>query len=269
MQNIKVNKLAPPMKNILIIILFLFSVKAVACSCGSRGIIEKYLESDFVASAVITKDYLNAGEEEIYRSDIQIEELFKGEELKSIYVRGRSDGKLGSTCSIFIPERTKLIIYAYKNKDGHYEIGVCSGLLYLNKNEDSKQLAKQLKELQILRVFKTNNIADQNYISSWNRELRTKGLSEALEQLKGIELDKHFGFYEMSLNADLTVNTVKVISGFNKTIDSKVMEILRNLAWEKIDEAQENHPENRKLLIGIYYYEAERGNRSFLSHHYL
>ncbi len=258
------------MKGILIILSFLFSVKAVACDCDSPGIIEKYLDSEFIASAIVTKVYPNVGEEEIYKADIQIEELFKGQKLNSIYVYGRSDGKMGSSCSIFIPEKTKLIIYAHKNKNGQYGIGMCFGLLYLNKNNDSRQIDKQEKELEILRILKANKTATRENISFWHKELITRDLHDALQQFNGVEFDKSFGIYEMSFNPDLSLNSVKVISGFNDSIDSKLIEILQNSEWSRqIDVAKDKFPENRKLLIGIYYYKAERGNQSFLSQYYL
>ena len=138
------------MKKIIQIILLLFSGAVFACICDPPKVTEKYIESDFVAKAKIIKNYKNVSSEELYKADILISELFKGESLKSIYVAGRSDGNMGSSCSIFIPENTELIIYARKDKDGKYRIGMCSGLLYINKSNPKIQK----RELEILKMLK-------------------------------------------------------------------------------------------------------------------
>ncbi|WP_281233754.1 hypothetical protein [Flavobacterium gelatinilyticum] len=142
------------MKKISQIVLLLFSFPLFACICDDSAITEKYIESDFVAKIKIVKNYKNENSEELYKTEFIINELFKGENLKAIYVAGRSDGSMGSSCSIFIPENTQLIVYARKNKDGKYVIGMCSGLLYLGKTN----LKKQKRELDILKTFKSNKI---------------------------------------------------------------------------------------------------------------
>ena len=120
------------------ILIFFISVGAFACDCDEPGITEKYQRSDFIANVTILKIYPNTETESGYRSDVRINELYKGEQLKSIYVYGRSDGGLGTSCDIFIPTGTKLIVYASKNDDGNFGTGMCSGNLYLdNKNKNS------------------------------------------------------------------------------------------------------------------------------------
>ncbi|MEK6478108.1 hypothetical protein WJR50_11255 [Catalinimonas sp. 4WD22] len=257
------------MKGSLFIIAFLFTVKSFACSCDTPGIIEKYLKADFVAVAKITKVYSNEGEAETYKSDIQIDELYKGEALKSIYVYGRSDGEMGSSCAIFIPENTRLIVYARKNEEGKYGIGMCSGLVYLN-DKSVIQLDKQRKELQILNTFKANGLNSAPKLSFWNNELRNRGLSDSLDRFKSLRLDKSFGIYAMSFNSDLTIKNVEVLSGYNDSVDAQLISILKNCIWGKqMNIRGDIHPEKRKQLIGIYFYEEERGNPSFLSQFYL
>lgn len=121
------------MKSILQITIFLFSIGVFACDCDEPKITEKYVESEFIVNVTIIKIYPNQKNEQGYRVDIKINELFKGERLKSIYVYGRSDNGIGTSCDIYIPVNTKLVAYARKNKGGNFGIGMCSGLLYLNK----------------------------------------------------------------------------------------------------------------------------------------
>ena len=102
------------------VVLLLAAEDVLACDCSHRNLTDKYMQSDFVATIKITRVYQNAGEEEIYKADIQITELFKGDSPTSVYVYGRSDGTLGSSCAIYIPENTELVAYA--RKDAQYAI---------------------------------------------------------------------------------------------------------------------------------------------------
>lgn len=250
------------MKKILQITIFLFSIGIFACTCDDPKITEKYIESDFVAKVRIVKNYKNDDSKELYKADIVISELFKGVGQSSIYVAGRSDGKMGSSCAIFIPENTELIIYARKNKDGKYSVGMCSGLLYLN----NRNFNRQKRELDILKMFKSQNITFTDKI---NYREKAK-LHKELEQFKGIELEKSYGIYEITFATDLTIKSVTEISGFGNLIDQNLIDIIKKTEWTSFDKGiKDKVPDNSKLLIGIYYYEKEKENPSFLSQWYL
>jgi hypothetical protein len=249
------------MKNILQITIFLFSIGVFACDCDEPKITEKFIESEFVANVTILKIYPNQKNEQGYKADIKIKELFKGKRLKSIYVYGRSDNGIGSSCDIYIPTNTKLVAYARKNKDGNYGIGMCSGLLYLDKTNPKRQN----RELEILKIFKSNNIDFTDKIAFQEKSKLCKNL----EQFKGIELDKNFGIYEIAFESDLTIKSVTEISGFGNPIDQKLIEIIKTTEWSSNDEAiNDKVPDNSRLLIGIYFYPEEKGNPSFISKYY-
>ncbi|MEC5167529.1 hypothetical protein RCH18_003291 [Flavobacterium sp. PL11] len=249
------------MKKILQITIFLFSIGVFACDCDEPKITEKFIESEFVANITILKIYPNQKNEQGYKADIKINELYKGEQLKSIYVYGRSDNGIGSSCDIYIPTNTKLVAYARKNKDGNFGIGMCSGLLYLNKSNQKRQK----RELEILKAFKENNINSTEKITYREKSK----LREDLKQFKGIELDKNFGIYEITFASDLTIKSVTEISGFKNPIDQKLIEIIKKSEWSSNDKGiNDKVPENSKLIIGIYFYPEEKGNPSFLSKYY-
>ena len=249
------------MKKILQITIFLFSIGVFACDCDEPKITEKFIESEFVANVTILKIYPNQKNEQGYKADIRINELFKGERLKSIYVYGRSDNGIGSSCDIYIPTNTKLVAYAQKNREGNYGIGMCSGFLYLNKTNQKRQK----RELEILKVFKENNINSTDKITYREKSK----LHKNLEQFKGIELDKNFGIYEITFQSDLTIKSVTEISGFANAIDQKLIKIIEQTEWTSNDKGVDNNvPDNSKLLIGIYFYPEEKGNPSFLSKYY-
>ena len=249
------------MRNILNITIFLFSIGVFACDCDEPKITEKYIESEFVANVTILKIYPNRSNEKGYKADIKINELFKGERLKSIYAYGRSDNGIGSSCDIYIPVNTNLIAYARKNKDGNFGIGMCSGILYLNEINQKRQK----RELEILKTFKLKNIKFTDKIS-----YREKAkLHKDLEQFKGIKINKNYGIYEITFASDLTIKSVTEISGFGNPIDQKLIKIIERTEWTSFDKGiNDKVPDNSKLLIGIYYYPEEKGNPSFLSQYY-
>jgi len=260
------------MKKILQITIFIFSIGIFACDCDPPSITEKYIESDFVANVTIIKIYPNKKNEQGYRADIRINELFKGESLKSIYVYGRSDNGFGTSCDIYIPENRKLIAYARKNKDGNFGIGMCSGIMYLDYSKffkkmtpkSKRELEKENREIEILNKFKEKKIEFTSII-----KFREKSkLHEDLEKFKGIKLNKNFGLFEINFSTDFNIKDVIIISGFENPIDKKLIDILGKTEWTSYQNGKEiKIPENSKLLIGIYYY--GDGERSFLTQHYL
>ena len=254
--------LPPIMKNILQLTIFLFSIGILACDCGVQSITEKFIQSEFVSNITIIKIYQNKENELGYKADIRINELFKGEQLKSIYIYGRSDNSKGSSCDIYIPTNTKLIAYARKNKDGNYGIGMCSGLVYFNKENQ----AEQSREINILKEFKSKKI---NYTNKLNYQ-EMGNLGENLEEFKGIELNKTYGIYEIIFDSNLKIKKVKKISGFGKKIDKKLIKIIEKTEWAIFGKkTSENKEYDNKLLIGIYYYPRGKENPSFLSQFYL
>jgi hypothetical protein len=250
------------MKRIIQIIVLLFSVTMFGCICDPPKITEKYIQSDFIAKVKIVKNYKNENSKELYKADIIISELFKGERLKSIFVRGRSDRNIGSSCSIFIPENTELIIYASKDKDGKYKIGMCSGLLYLSKSRSKSQN----RELEILRTFKEKKIVFTDKINYREKS----NFDSDLQQFRGIELNKAYGLYEIVFSDDLTIKTVSEISGFGNEVDQKLIEIIKKSEWSSFNNGiKDKIPDNSKLIFGIYFYPKQKNDLSFLSQFYL
>lgn len=250
------------MKKILQITIVLFSIGVFACDCMPPNLTEKYSKSELVAKVKIVRNYSNENSEELYKADINVEELFKGESIKSIYIAGRSDGKMGSSCSMFISENTELIIYTSKNKDGNYVVGMCSGLLRFH----DWNIKKQKKELDILKTLKSKDINFTNKISFRPES----NIRNELQQFKGIELEKKYSIYEIKFASDLTIKSVSKLIGFDNPIDLKLIEIIKKTKWTSFDKEIKNKvPDNSRLLIGIYYYEQEKSNPSFLSQYYL
>ena len=248
------------MKKILQIFIILISPFAFACDCDEPSITEKYIQSEFVADVTIIKIYKNKKDSQGYKADIKINHLYKGSMQKSIYVDGRSDNQIGTSCDIFIPEGKRFIAYARKDKQNNLSVGMCSGILYF----DQSYRNRIDREIKILETLEAKNI---NFTS--NIYFRNQGLSEHLKQFKGLEVEKEFGLFEISFNKELTINDIKIVSGFGQPIDQKLLEIFPKTEWYSNHEGVENEvPENTKLLIGIYYYPPEKKYSGFLSQYY-
>lgn len=263
------------MKKIIFLLVFSFSIGIYACDCNPMAITEKFTQSDFVANVTITKIYPNQKNVKGYKADIKINQLYKGKNLKSIYVYGLSNNRIGgSSCDIYIPAETKLIAYAKINKDGNYGIGMCSGIMYIDYSpiyrkrtlKSKKEFEKQNREIEILNVLKKQ---ENLFTSKISFREKTKSYKD-LEQFKGIELDKKYAIYEITFNSDLTIKDVSIISGFRNAIDKKLIQIIKKTQWSSFNKGvKDKVPDNSKLLIGYYYYKKEKGNPSFLSRWYL
>lgn len=250
------------MKFILSAFIFFLSANSFACVCIPPKFTEKYTGSDFVARAKIITVYKNESEDELYKADILIYDLYKGPSIKSIYIEGRSDGKRGSSCSIFIPENTELIIYARNFDNGKFAFGSCSGYVYLNQNK--RMLRSETREIEMLNILKMRKI---DYPAEIIYHPKSWSFSNQLSKFKGLDLNKNFALYELTFAADITLKSVNVIRGFDKKTDSILIEMIEKTDWNavkrnvKIDQV----PDNSRFLIGFYYYKADGPYQSFVS----
>ena len=259
---------AKKFNKLFILFLALYAGETFACTCMPRKFAEKYVQSDFVAVAKIIKVYQNEGEEELYKADILIRDLFKGENLKSIYIEGRSDGKKGSSCSIFIPENTELIIYAIKNGNNQFSFDSCSGYLIL-KQEGKNRKNTEKRELDMLHVLQARHINYTNKIVF----AKKMGFSEELKQYKGIQLSKSYAIFELTFSSDLKLKSLDIISRFENEVDNELVKMLEKSSWLSVDVKSQYViikdivPEGSKVLVGFYFYEAEGAYESFVSEH--
>lgn len=255
------------MKSIYICPLLLFCVPAMACNCYLQHELECFMRSDFVVKAKIVKGYQDNREEGIYSiSDywIQIEPLerYKGVSPDTLKVMG------GSMCTLILRENTTWLIYA-KLYEGNFVIDYCSGSFQIDKYKFYRNPPKQLqakhkqkvdKKLQILEVLKMNNI---NYTYRHEFKVVLEDLYEKLKVFDGIILNDKFAIFEISFNDKGKVYDLKMLDGFNNTIDDELSELILHLDFSLRNKNEIDFP--FKWLIGIYYYEREEEYPSFLS----
>lgn len=248
------------MKKYLLLVFLVTSLKGLACSCGFLTLSEKYIEADFVARIKLLKNYPNQGEKEIYKSDIEILELFKGKLTTSLWMEGSSDGIKRSTCDLLFKENTEIIVYAEKRKDGDYMLYQCSDPV-TNEGYNRKFF---IKELSVLRFLKDQNIT---YTHKSRYGTNTHDL---LEKYKGVSFDKTFAIYEIIFTEKSQVDSVRSVIGFSESFDKQFIESLKKARWgngydpDGVGLKGRSFPNNTTFIV-LYYYPPEKEDESFIS----
>lgn len=247
------------MKYLFFLILLAIAVDGNACDCSGPKFMEKYVQSDFVARITITETFPNQGSALHYKSNIVIHQLFKGDAVKSISIYGSSDGKRRTSCDLFFEKGTEMLVYARKADGGRYVFNSCSGYVLLTEPRRNNEE----RELEMLSFLKQNNII------TTSKTQYGVDLSERLKVFQGEILKKRFAIFEITFAGNLTVDSVRTISGFNTALDNKLIEILKQSRWGSdrlgVDDNGNRVAPGSKLLFAFYYYPAEGKSQSFIS----
>ncbi|MDO5615385.1 MAG: hypothetical protein Q4G16_04285, partial [Cruoricaptor ignavus] len=126
------------MKNIIITFLFLIFgvIEISACKCDSFGSIgEIYSNSDIIGEITILKIYQNNPKKRIYKADISFQNIYKGNEIKTILVKGSIGDIQTPACEIELKVGEKYLIYLIKGKDNYYVSACTPKFLIGNKSE--------------------------------------------------------------------------------------------------------------------------------------
>lgn len=246
------------MKHLLLFIIFAIAFDANACDCSEPKFMEKYIQSDFVARVTVTETFANQGSAPHYKSDIVIHQLFKGDPVKSLSIYGSSDGKRRSSCDVFFEKGTEMLVYGRKADRGRYVFDSCSGYVILT----TPRRNSQERELEMLDFLKQNNIV------TTSKTRYGVDLGKRLDAFRGETLKKRYAIFEITFNGDLTVDSVKTISGFSPALDSKLIEILKQSRWVSdrlgLDADGNKVSPGSTLLFAFYYYPAEGKEESFI-----
>lgn len=246
------------MKYLILLIALALAFDGNACDCSEPKFMEKYIQSDFVARVTVTQTFPNQGSAPHYKSNINIHQLFKGDPVKSLSIYGSSDGKRRSSCDVFFEIGTEMLVYARKADGGRYIFDSCSGYVILT----SPRRNNQDRELEMLNFLKQRNIITTSKIRFG------ADLGERLAVFRGETLRKRFAIFEITFNGNLTVDSVKTITGFNPALDDKLIEIIKQSRWVSdrigLDANGNKVPPGSKLLFAFYYYPAEGKYPSFI-----
>ncbi len=244
-------------KYLFTVVLLFFGAKSFACDCAFNEPVHGFSTEEFVGHIKITKVYPNEGKSSVYKADIELLELFKGSKINSIFVRGRSDGKIGTSCDVFYPEGSELVVTASRNSSGQLVFGMCSFIIDLNAEGRSNQIN--------LDVIRTISKWDNTYSSNLEYFISSE-FADLLESKKGLQLKEKFALFEVKFNDEQLPIEVNMIKGFDDSVDAEIVETLSNCTYKlRTFGADKPSSDSIKIVVPVYFYPEERGNRSFVS----
>lgn len=220
------------------------------------SITDSFIAADFVARFKIIKVYPNQNEEAFYKVDIEILEQFKGPKIESIYIVGRSDGKLGNSCDIFYSENSDLLVAAKVNADGKIVFGMCSYTIDFKRSQRDNY-----------RALETIGLLSNHYdhLTIHYHPRISSNFHDFLVSKRGIKLTEKYAIYEVILGDQINASEVEIIKGFGNEIDSEIVNELFNSIWEIRFFSKEDKIEGPiKVIVPVYYYPEENGKESFL-----
>lgn len=245
------------MRFLFTVLILVFGSRAFACKCAYNDPVHSFGTSEFVGHIKITKVYPNEGERLPYRADVELLELFKGSKINLIFVGGRSDGKIGTSCDVFYPVGSELVVTANKNEDGQLVFGMCSFIIDLKTERGNNQ-----RDLDVIRTLSQ---WDNEYSVNSDYTISTS-YSDFLGSKNGIQLKEKFALFEVMLNDQHSPLEINVIKGFDDAVDSEIVDALLNSKWQ-LKSFDSNSPKlnHVKIVVPVYFYPSERGEESFMS----
>lgn len=252
-------------KHIFLILIFLFSsFNFFACSCSPNSLDASYLNSDFVAKIKILKKYKNTENNDFYKVDIKILDLYKGNHISSIYIYGDSEQPQDSACWIYTDVDDELIVYA--NKDDQVKIGACSRILILDNGKtykfervysDEGRFVSEIKVLSALKKYNIEYVNNGKLNFDINCFLRLVNIDLINNDLPITKND--LAIYEFTLNSDNGIKKVKTLQGFNKKIDRRIKKIIKQQKWGNDFFKSNGFSKGTKSFITIYYEKSHNG----------
>ena len=247
------------MKKTFLTVLIIFSCKIFACGCLPQKLINRYANSDFVATVNVLNITSDSKMDNYLIVKFELIDLYKGKSISSIRIRRNK-----SMCNVYTPKNTKWLILANKDKNGILSFGYCSGIKQLDKKFDSlkhhpnaekhHQNSLNLK-LQLLKYLKNNKIEPKNeYL------LFTDIPNEALKNLKknGIVNEK-FALFEVNVNSDLSILNVKPLKEFdNEKLNNILPTFIRQNINISMSQKVDKIPQPTKIIIPIYHYKNKK-----------
>lgn len=253
------------MKKFILIFILLLSFQTYSCTCVKQRTIDKTANADFVANAKILKVTPNENNNQRHNVEIEIIDLYKGSEIKSLEIYSNS----WSSCSFFTPENTTWLIFARKGKSGKLGFGLCSGSRQIDRKFDLKKYPnsktnydKSIElELELLDYLKKTKIKPVNEYN-----LFTGFSNVSIKEFDGIKLkNDNFSVYELTVNIDLSINKIKVLKEFNNpSLQADLLNCIKeSLKIHKFDKKSELI-DKTKLIVVLYYHPEGKTNQSFI-----
>ncbi len=197
--------------------------------------------------------------------DIEIIDLYKGENINRLKIRHSSE----SSCGLNPPIESTWLIFANKNYDGDLQFSLCSQSSQIDKETKSYSELKYVNyskklietKLQILKYIDNNRIHLTN-----EYQLNTAFTKQCLKDFNGIEVKKNkFALYKLHLDKQLTVNSIETLIEF---ADKRLQENLLNCVHDSVKVFSKNNqteiPSSTNITVGLIYHPPIDGDESFI-----
>lgn len=252
----------PFKKYIIILILFLFSVKGYACKCFTRSTQDYFSISDFVATAKITSIKPSQTNKNFHDIEIELIHLYKGKVVKKLIIE-----RLLSPCAFPLPQGSTWLIFASYDKNNEPNFDYCSGSSQIDKKFDPNLFptgeatykSNMDIKLSVLSFLQKKKITNTNPDS-----LSISSTDDFIDTLGELGEKKAYSIIELIINTDLSIKSVKSIKKFeNPKLKKKLEEFVSSMTFTV--PKNKNIPSKTKLYLVYYYYPAGRTEFGYLS----
>ncbi|RYG12391.1 MAG: hypothetical protein EOO07_19130 [Chitinophagaceae bacterium] len=253
------------MKSILFFLLLCSANWALACRCMTPTLQENIYSKDFIATAKILKINQDSSNQEYHEVEVELIELYKGVKVSKLKIWSAQM----TSCSFYTPVGTTWLIFANYNKDKTLSFHYCSGSVQIDRIFDlakypqlDKNYASGINlKLDVLKFFRDKKLMPAN-----KAQLKISYPSECFKKLKGFEgLKRDFAIYECTVNEDMSISSVKEITGFNnKKLSAKFLSCIKSELRNNDSNTKSISKKTKQLLV-YYYYPAEKTDKSFVT----
>ncbi|WP_144371931.1 hypothetical protein [Pedobacter xixiisoli] len=226
-----------------------FSIpKAFACYCSESTITFPYQTADFVGVVKILKNYKNyPNTNEYYRADVEVLDLYKGKNLKHLYILGSNGVDSYNSCGTFIKEGEVRLIFGNFMKDKSISTYLCKS--YKSPEEHYYKRDQVEEKLTLLKRFArkhTNKIPNEAsiYIGDFKKTINKDSVNYT--SLVGVEL-KNSGEIKKIFN----------LTKDNEQLRSALEKYFRNtFNWKRIKSMRENNTGDITLFFEVRPYKS-------------
>lgn len=236
------------MKNLILFFFLIFSIKAYACKCHYQSFGENYAQNDFIAEIEIVKTYDIPSEsdnnERLYKADIKILKLYKGNPVSSILIKGKIGQISGPSCEIEIKNGEKMLVYL--SSEYNYTMSSCTPKTFLDNNKIN--IVRKALDFMVKNKITNSDVfyfADNHF-----------------KNFKNLDAKNFFAVYKIKVNSKSKANSIQTLQSFGSSKDFQVTEIIRKKFIFLKDFMTE--VKNEEVVLVLFY---EPNSREIISNH--
>ncbi|ATC36538.1 hypothetical protein CMT42_09915 [Elizabethkingia anophelis] len=259
------------MKKLILLSLIILSGWSYACVCMIiPNPIDQFNDYDFIANITIADTNIapKGYDKQYYIADIKINKLYKGRNVKQLFVDGHLWKKIGkksvrsgsmTSCSFQVTPGENYIVFA-NLKTGKYTIGSCN----------PHYIKEEVYRDRYDRVKETLDFVEKNKISSKLlndyevvKRNKQKGDYSRFEQFNNIDAKSKFAALEIENDEQGNITNGRIIKGFgNDSLDNKILEDLRKFYKVKKRSSDDVSVTIEKKIFFLYYYPKKKKNQT-------